>query len=41
MILNHIRPNGHLSQFSFSERKRLKNIKKKLEAIADDEWNDE
>ena len=30
MILNHIRPDGDLSSFSLSERKRLENLKKKL-----------
>lgn len=30
MLLKHIRPDGDLSSFSFSERKRLENLKKKL-----------
>lgn len=30
MILKHIRPDGDLSSFSLSERKRLENLKKKL-----------
>lgn len=30
MILNHVRPDGDLAHFSFSEVKRLENLKKKL-----------
>ncbi|MBP5595493.1 MAG: hypothetical protein J6Y02_08925 [Pseudobutyrivibrio sp.] len=30
LILKHIRPDGDLSSFSLSERKRLENLKKKL-----------
>lgn len=30
MILEHVRPDGDLASFSFSERKRIENFKKKL-----------
>ena len=39
MILNHVRPDGDLSSFSFSERKRLENLKKKLGGGREDETN--
>ena len=37
MILNHVRPDGDLSSFSFSERKRLENLKKKLSGGEEDD----
>lgn len=37
MILNHVRTDGDLAHFSFSEVKRLENLKKKLSGGGKDE----